>query len=650
MTGIELTPVDSPATIRTHGVLRRLLRQPVAVVSGIAIVLVIAACAAAPLLAPAGPLAQNLTEVYALPSAAHLLGTDQLGRDILTRLLYGGQVTLVGALQAVLVFTIVGVIAGVVAGSRPGLVDAAIMRVVDLIQSVPGLIVLLVILAIFTGNESAAMLTLGVLVAPGLTRVVRGAIIDVRHEQFVAAARVAGLSALQVQIRHLLPAVVGPVLTQVSVLAGAAILIEASISFLGLGVPAPYPTWGNLIKDAQLAIGIAPWMLVPTGGAVTLVSLALTLLGSGIRAAYAGRTSRQRGELSWRTLAADVEETTPGSSAAAEALLDVDDMRIEVIGDSGAVTIVDGVSFSLARGESLGLVGESGCGKSMTVSGLTRVLPPGATLRAGRMTFDGQDLLSLSERRMQSVRGTGIAYISQEPISSLDPVYTAGQQIAEAVRVHRGVSRREAKAIALELLAQVRLPDPAEVARKYPHELSGGMAQRIAIARALAGRPALLIADEPTTALDVTVQAEILDLMRELRETTGMAMIIVTHDWGVLADSCDRALVMYAGQVVERADIRALTRHPSHPYSAALLASDLSEAVPGERLRTIPGTVPPPTAWSSACRFAPRCAFATAACTDAPVPVVVLPSGQESRCIHVDELMTEEARDERRSA
>ena len=248
-------------------------------------------------------------------------------------------------------------------------------------------------------------------------------------------------------------------------------------------------------------------------------------------------------------------------------------MSVDLARGKGELRIVDGVSFDVRPGEALGIVGESGCGKSMTISGVLRVLPLGARLAAESISFKGVELTSLSEREMNAYRGTGIAFISQEPISSLNPAFTVGHQLAEAVRLHLKVGKAEARRMARELMTRVRLPEPDVVAKKYPHELSGGMAQRIAIARALAGEPELLIADEPTTALDVSVQSEILDLLRDLREQTGMSLILVTHDWGVVAEACDRALVMYAGEVVETADVRSLVRAPEHPYTRALLKS-----------------------------------------------------------------------------
>jgi peptide/nickel transport system permease protein len=384
-------------------------------------------------------------------------------------------------------------------------------------------------------------------------------------------------------------------------------------------------------------------MLFPAGGIIAIVALALTLLGNGVRDAYAGRSSGFTQQLSWRSMSARVRKIgRPDTDQARRQealspLLDVRHLSVSLPSKKGEVLIVDNVSFSVMAGEALGIVGESGCGKSMTISGVLRVLPPGATVTAESVLFRGTELMALSERRMTEQRGAGIAFISQEPISSLDPVFTVGDQLAEAVRLHRKTSRTESKRVALGLMEQVRLPDHETVARKYPHELSGGMAQRIAIARALAGEPRLLIADEPTTALDVSVQAEILDLLRDLRQSTGMALIVVTHDWGVVAEACDRAVVMYAGQVVETATVAELIAAPEHPYSRALLESSPDRAAPREMLRVIPGVVPAPGSWPTTCRFANRCPLVHDSCLAEPIPLLTSVEGRTARCVLVNE-------------
>ena len=400
----------------------RLLRQPLTMVSAVVLLIVVVATVCAPLLAPTGPLEQDLLTIYGEPSPHHLLGTDQLGRDILSRMLYGGRVTLLGVVQAVMTCTLLGMLLGLAAGTLAGWTEFVVMRVADILLSVPGLVILLVVLAIFGQNESAAMITFGIIMSPTLIRVVYAATIAVREEPYVAGARVAGLNSLQIMQRHILPAVAGPALTQVSFVASLSVLAGAAIGFLGLGVSPPNPSWGNMVTDAQQAIILAPWMLVPTGGIIAVVALALTLIGNGIRDAYAGRSSGSVKAYSWRALTArvtrEMDRRDDADARAQEAapILSVKRMSIDLSHGKGEQRIVDGVSFDVRPGEALGIVGESGCGKSMSISGVLRVLPPGATLAAKSISFKGVELTSLSEQEMNAYRGTGIAFISQEPI------------------------------------------------------------------------------------------------------------------------------------------------------------------------------------------------------------------------------------------
>ncbi|MBW3624696.1 MAG: ABC transporter ATP-binding protein [Armatimonadetes bacterium] len=299
-------------------------------------------------------------------------------------------------------------------------------------------------------------------------------------------------------------------------------------------------------------------------------------------------------------------------------LLDIRGLKVAFHTPGGSVTAVDDVSLSLRPGQALGLVGESGSGKSVTALSVLRLLPtPPAEIQSGSITFAGESLLDASPRRMREIRGGEIAMIFQDPMTSLNPVMTVGEQVAEAVRLHRKVNRREAWARAVAALQEMGLRDAAARAKDYPHQFSGGMRQRVMIAMAVACDPRLLIADEPTTALDVTVQAEILGLLRRLREERGLSILLITHDLGVVAEFCDEVAVMYAGQIVERAPARVLFESPKHPYTRGLLAStpDL-EAAPGESFRPIPGSPPQPEERSAGCPFHPRCPDAMTLCAE----------------------------------
>jgi len=319
-------------------------------------------------------------------------------------------------------------------------------------------------------------------------------------------------------------------------------------------------------------------------------------------------------------------------------ILEVRNLRVTFATPTGEAAAVDGISFDIEAGETLGLVGESGCGKTVTALSILRLLSPSGKVAGGEIFFDGRDLLTLPERDMRSVRGKEIAMIFQEPMSSLNPVFSVGNQITEAIRVHEGAGRQEAHRKAIELLELVEIPDAARRVDEYPHQLSGGMRQRVMIAMALSCRPRLLIADEPTTALDVTIQAQILDLLGDLQKRLGMTLLLVTHDFGVIAQRADRAAVMYAGRIVETASVRTIFAQPLHPYTRGLLRS-----IPGtgltrsHRLETIPGVVPDPMHLPSGCRFRDRCPDAIERCAEVDPQLDELTGGHSAACVRVRE-------------
>ena len=316
-----------------------------------------------------------------------------------------------------------------------------------------------------------------------------------------------------------------------------------------------------------------------------------------------------------------------------EPLLELDDLRTYFYTDTGVARAVDGVSFRVNAGETVGVVGESGCGKSVTALSILRLVrPPGRIEPGSEIRFEGKDLMKLDEHEMQRVRGNRIAMVFQEPMTALNPVFTVGDQIAEVARIHAGMSKRDAWAKAIEMLKLVGIPAPEQRASEYPHQLSGGMRQRVVIAMALVMNPALVIADEPTTALDVTIQAQILELMADLTRRLGTSVLLITHDLGVVAENCARVIVMYAGEVVEEAATAALFDAAHHPYTEGLLGAMPRVGGDAERLATIPGTVPPPTAWPTGCRFRDRCPYAWDRCAREHPPLYQVGGGHISRC------------------
>ena len=321
-------------------------------------------------------------------------------------------------------------------------------------------------------------------------------------------------------------------------------------------------------------------------------------------------------------------------------LLEVRNLATHFPTRAGLVRAVDGVSFHLDRGELLGLVGESGCGKSMTALSIMRLIAPPGKIVSGEIPFDGRDLLKLSNRAMRDVRGNDIAMIFQDPMTSLNPVFTVGEQIAEALRLHRNLSRKDARNAAVDAMREVSIPDPAVRADDYPHQLSGGMRQRVMIAMALACDPKLLIADEPTTALDVTIQAQILELLNGLRKTRELAVLLITHDLGVVAEVADRVAVMYTGKIVEASPVNELFERPKHPYTEGLLRSvpklTAKDVVKAERLQTIEGVVPKPTALPPGCHFEPRCPYRMPRCREGEIPLYPVGETVTARCVLYD--------------
>ncbi len=613
---------------------RRLRRDPVVVASLVFLLAVVVAAVFAPQLAPYDPIENDLRNALQGPGADHLLGTDELGRDVLSRILYGARLSLVASLLAVVIAIAIGFPLGLLAGFRGGRLDAVTMRISDGLMALPGLIVILAIISVFGNSLVKAMVALGVVLAPTFLRLTRGVALNVRTEPYIDAVRVLGLPSTRILRRHVLPHVAPSLIVHTSLMLGVALLVEAGLSYVGLGIQPPDASWGAMLTKASASLRRQPFVIFPPGLAIVLTVLALNLVGDAVRDAV-GRVERPtvHRRRARRRPAASAEPVDP------TAVLELRDLVVGFPIGGRMTPVVDGVSLTVHRGEVVGLVGESGCGKTVTALATIGLVDAPGQVLAGSVRVDGVELVGRSERELRRLRGDTVAMVFQDPASSLDPAQTVGDQIGESLRVHRGLSRREATARAVELLGHVGITDAVSRVRAYPHEFSGGMAQRVAIASALACDPRLLIADEPTTALDVTVQAEILDLLRRLQAEREMAVVIVTHDLGVVADLCQRAVVMYAGEVVETGTVEDLFADPRHPYTRALLAALPRNEHKGGRLPVIPGKVPQPGAWGEGCHFAERCPHATAVCRERPVGWRDLGDGRSVRCVRADELV-----------
>ncbi|OHV62878.1 ABC transporter [Pseudofrankia sp. BMG5.36] len=578
------------------GLWRRLLRDRTAVVCLVVLGLVVVASAAAPLLTSADPSSADIADTLAPISAKHPLGGDGVGRDVLARLLYGGRTSLLGTLLATAVALTVGVPTGLTAGYLAGWFDSVASWLVNLVMALPAIIILLVVLAVAGPNTYLAMAIFGVLLAPGVFHLVRASTSAVRTEAYVDAARVAGLSDARIIRRHILPVVQAPTIIQAAYMLGVGIALQAGLEFLGLGSPTQ-PSWGAMLNDAFTRIYDRPALILWPGVALAVTTAAFAMLGNALRDALdpsrATLTGRRAtggpatgdgragdGATGGESGAVATATRAPAPEPEGGRLLVVRDLRVAYPAPAGTSTVVDGVTLSVRRGEVLGLVGESGSGKTQTAFAVLGLLPTTAIVTATGIHFDGTDLRALDERHLNDLRGRRIAYVPQEPMSNLDPSFRVGSQLAEPLRRHLGLSRRAATRTALDLLDRVGIVDPRRVLDAYPHQISGGMAQRVLIAGAVSCNPDLLIADEPTTALDVTIQAEVLDLIRSLQKERNMGVVLVTHNFGVVADICDTVAVMHQGRIVETAAATELFASPRHLYTRSLLGSTLENAPP----------------------------------------------------------------------
>lgn len=585
-TELVATPADPSAP--APSLLRRLLKDPFGCGGLVFLALVVLAAVFAPMLTSHDPNTSSLDLVLADPSREHLLGGDSAGRDVLARLLYGSRFSLLGAALAVVVAVGIGAISGLIAGYFGRWFDALSSWATSILMALPAMVVLLAARSVIGTSAWWAMAIFGILLSASVFRLVRATVQGVRGELYVDAARVAGLSDVRIVFRHVLRVVRAPIIIQVAGIASVSIAIQAGLEFMGLG-DMTIPTWGSMLNDGFARIYQQPMLLLWPGATIALVCLALTLVANALRDALEAtgsvRTPSRKtvaAALKSPVVAAPVPEAASATvSDEVDVLLRVRDLRIGYQRPGGTTEVVHGVTFDVRAGEVLGLVGESGSGKTQTAFGIMRLLPEGGSITHGEVLWKGTDLAGLSQREMTALRGQHIAYIPQEPMSNLDPTFTIGHQLIEPIRAHLGLSRKDARESALALLAKVGIPDPMRTFKSYPHEVSGGMAQRVLIAGAISCEPELLIADEPTTALDVTVQAEILGLLRELQADLGMGLILVTHNFGVVADLADRVAVMQRGLIVEAGSVRDVFRRQEHEYTHELFQAILS----GETIR-----------------------------------------------------------------
>ena len=592
------------------------------------VIAILAFCAVfARFLAPCDPV--KITQNYQPPTGAHWFGTDNLGRDVFSRVMYGARYSLVIGLSSVLFALVMGAIIGAIAAVSRTWISELIMRLIDIVMSIPGIALAAVCLAILGQSMIGIIISIGVLYVPQIARIVRANIISEYGKDYVRAVIVSGARAPWILLKHVTRNIAAPVMVFTTLCVADAIVFEASLSFINLGINEPTPTWGNILSSAKEGVIFGYWWqaLFP-GLAIMITVLCLNILSEGITDAMVAAPTAPVAKSAADADAARKEDrilTDPVAAykeqhdALVESLaklreaelkrtdrlqptsteppvIEVKDLCIQ-FPRYGSVNVVDHLSFSVRPGETMGLVGESGCGKSITSLAIMGLLDPKAKI-SGQILFNGKDLVKLSPKEHNALRGHEIAMVYQDALSSLNPSMLIKAQMKQLTS--RGGTRS-----AEELLELVGL-DPKRTLESYPHELSGGQRQRVLIAMALTRDPKLIIADEPTTALDVTVQKQVIDLLNELREKLGFAMVFVSHDLALVAKVAHSITVMYAGQVVEQGSTKEILTDPHHEYTRGLLGSVTSIEAGAPRLHQVPGTVPSPSDFPKGDRFAPR--------------------------------------------
>jgi len=577
---------------------KRLLKNPMGLFAMSLLAIIVLTAVLAPLLAPADPNLASLQNVRVDPGTkGFLLGTDGAGRDVWARLLTAGRFSLAGALLAVVVAAAIGIVGGLIAGYYGGWFDNLSSWVVSLIMALPGIVILLAARAVVGPGLWTSMAIFGVLLSPAFFRLTYTAVSGVRNELYVDAARVAGLSDASIIGKHILTVVRAPVIIQSAQVFSIAVAIQSGLDFLGLGDLA-IPTWGGMLNDGFQNIYLKAILILWPSLAIGLTAIGSVLLANAMRDELerSGQPVKRRAKKGETGIEREEIITHPEpitGKELGEVLLVVDNVSIGYHQSDGSIKhVVDDVNLTVRRGEVHGLIGESGSGKTQTAFSVMQLLPQGGEVTGGSITFEGEQIAQATEAQMMKLRGTKIAYIPQEPMSNLDPSFTIGSQLTEPIMLGQKLSKAEAKAKAIALLTRVGIPNPERTYAAYPHQVSGGMAQRVLIAGAVSMEPDLLIADEPTTALDVTVQAEVLDLLRELQAEYNMGMILVTHNFGVVADLCDRVSVMRNGRIVETGNAASIFADPRHEYTRMLFDAILDEtSVREDYTRTASGAV-----------------------------------------------------------
>ncbi len=621
-----------------------LVRNRLALAGLVVMLLIVVLALVTPLLPLADPDVTNTADRFKRPFAGSVtLGTDHLGRDLLSRLFWGVRLSLAVGFVSALVAATIGSTVGIVAGFYGGRTDNVIMRGVDMLMAFPYILLALAIVAALGPGLMNALIAVAAVNIPFFARNIRGVTVSIAHTEFVDAARLSGMGDARIILTEVLPNVTPVIVIAMSTTVGWMILETAGLSFLGLGSQPPQADLGSMLGEARAALITNPHTSIVPGAMILIIVMSINLLGDGIRDALDPRL--RSGALRRPMPRTLVRREEPVPETESPALLAVDGLKTQFRSNGHVHKAVGGVDLHVRSGECVGVIGESGSGKSVTaLSVMGLVASPPGVITAGSVHFSGHELIGADYETLRRLRGDRVAYIFQDPLTTLHPLYTVGTQLVEAIRAHHAMPRAKAREHAIGLLESVRIPNAEERCHAYPHEMSGGMRQRVGIAMALANDPELIIADEPTTSLDVTVQAQILSLLSELQRERGLAIIFITHDFGVVAQLCNRVAVMYAGRIVEEGPTDAILNAPAHPYTARLMACVPELGRGRRRLDAIPGLPPVLDGLPEGCAFAERCHKAKKACRTGDIVLSATAGQRAVRCIDPERLATNATR------
>ena len=607
-------------------------RNKLALFGGILLILIFVISFLSPLLPLKDPDITKTSDRFLLPfSDGYILGTDHLGRDLLSRLLWGTRLSLLVGISAALISATIGSILGTIAGYYGNKTDNIIMRFIDVLMAFPYILLALAIVAALGPGLFNAMIAVALVNIPFFARNIRGVTVTIANKEFIEAAKLSGMNNFQIILYEVFPNILPVIVVTISTTVGWMILETAGLSFLGLGSQPPQADLGSMLGEGRSSLIVNPHTSYVPGAMIFLIVIGVNLLGDGVRDALDPRLNK--GELIKPQPITQIKSKDK-IKAKENTFLSIDNLSTAFEFDDKLHLASKNVSFDIGKGECLGLIGESGSGKSVTALSITCLVasPPGV-ITNGTINFDGKNILEMNYEQIRKLRGNKISYIFQDPLSTLHPLIKIGKQIEEALIEHYPQKKNEASLKGKELLKLVQIPNIDVVWNSFPHELSGGMRQRVSIAIALTNDPELIIADEPTTALDVTVQAQILSLLNELRLKKNLSLLFISHDFGVVSQICDRVIVMYGGQIVEQGSTKNILSKPKHPYTSQLMECVPHIGLGKRKLPTILGSPPSITnKINKGCLFVERCLNKKNECYNSEVQLTKK-GGNEVRCL-----------------